>query len=182
MTPCYSSHLVGMNLLLLVLGVSAPVVSAQTLGSFSDLPSALASGDSITVADFDGQEQTGLVVDILASALVLLIDGERHDVDQQHVKTIHQWRRDDSVLTGLLSGAAIGAGLGSLSFQRTYDVSNAGVIVALLAAGGAGLGAALDALLPARRLIYRSPGQARRLTVVPLLAAARRGISVSLRF
>ena len=179
---CYSSHLVGMSLLLLVLGVSGPVVSAQTLSSFSELASTLESGDSVTVADVDGQEQTGLVVDILASALVLLIDGERHDVDKEHVKTIHQWRRDDPVLGGLLFGAAIGAGIGTLSFRRTYDLSNPGVILGLFVAGGAGIGAALDALVPGRRLIYRSAGEARRVTVAPLVATARRGISVSLSF
>ena len=171
----------GVSLLLLI-AASGTTASAQTAGSFEQLAALLESGDRITVTASGGGERTGRIVDISASALALLIDGERHDFGKEHVDAIHQWRRDDPVLGGLLFGLAIGGGLGALSFSRAYDLSNPGVFLGLFAAAGAGIGAGIDALVPGRRLIYRSTGAGRRVTVAPLLAVDRRGVSVSLGF
>ena len=115
----------GVSLLLLI-ALSGTAASAQTATSFEQLAALLESGDRITVTASGGGERTGRIVDISASALALLIDGERHDFGKEHVDAIHQWRRDDPVLGGLLIGLAIGSGLGALSFSRTYDLSNPG--------------------------------------------------------
>ena len=177
----YSSIAVGVNLLLLI-GASGTAASAQPASSFEQLAVLVESGDRITVIAPGGGEQTGQIVDISMSALVLQVDGERYEFDQERVDTIHQWRRDDPVLGGLLYGLAIGAGVGALTFSRTYDLASPGIFFGMLAAGGAGIGAGIDALMPSRQIIYQSTGGARRVTVAPLLAASRRGISVSLGF
>ena len=181
MRRSYCSSSVGVSLLLLI-AVAGTGASAQSATSFEQVAHLLESGDRIMVTAGSGREQTGRIVDISASGLVLLINDERHEFDEEHVDTIYQWRRDDPVLGGMLFGLAIGAGIGALSFRRTYDLSSPGVILGLFAAGGAGIGAGIDALVPSRQLIYRSTGATGRVTVAPLLAADRRGISVSLGF
>ena len=162
--------------------MSGTVASAQSATSFEQVAHRLESGDRIVVTASGGREQTGRIVDISASGIVLLSNDERHEFGKEQVDTIHQWRRDDPVLGGMLFGVAIGAGIGALTFRRRFDLSNPGVFLSLFAAAGAGIGAGLDALVPSRQLIYRATGAARRVTVAPLLATDRRGISVSLGF
>ena len=169
-------------ILVILIAASAASAAAQTANSFEQLALLVESGDSVTVTASGGREHAGRIIDISASAVALLIDGERHDFDEGHVDAVHQWRRDDPILGGMLFGMGIGAGIAMRGFFGDYDLSKVWTLFGVLAGAGAGIGAGVDALVPGRQLIYRSAGSGRRVAVTPLLASNRRGVAVSFGF
>ena len=168
--------------LLLVLMTSGATAAAQTASSFEQLALFVESGGRVTVTDNSDRQQTGRIVDLTPSRLVLLGDGSRHEFRAEQVHTIHQWR-GDSLKNGALIGAFIGAGA-MLHFAGRYVASRDGAIcLGLSVAAGAGIGVGLDALVRGRQVtIYRSSGTARSVTVAPLVARNRRGLAVAFGF
>ena len=168
------------TLLLLMVASGAPA-AAQTAGSFEQLALLIGSGDRVTVTDSAGREQTGRIVDLSPSALALFVDGARHDFREVQVHTIRQWRQD-SLKNGAWFGFAVGAAYGLTAFFPKFDIYRPGLFLGFMAAAGTGVGVGLDALVPSRQVIYQSTGAARRVTVAPLVARDRRGLTVSFGF
>ena len=169
--------------LLLLIAAATPSASAQTASSFEQLVLLVESGDRVTVTDSAGREQTGKIIDLSPSTLALRIDGARHDFRAESVRTIRQWR-PDSLRQGALIGLAAGAITAmALTFPHgDFSGSGKAAFLGLFAAAGTGMGVGIDALIPTRKVIFRSPAATRRLTVAPLLASNRQGLAVSIGF
>ena len=169
--------------LLLLIAAATPSASAQTANSFEQLVLLVESGDRVTVTDSAGREQSGSIVDLSPSALTLRTNGARHDFRAESVRTISWWR-PDPLRQGALIGLAAGAITALALFVPHNDFSGSGkaVFLGLFAGAGMGMGAGVDALIPSRQVIYKSPGTARRVTVAPLVARDRRGLAVSIGF
>ena len=158
---------------------------AQVAGSFDQLQLLVGPEDRVTVTDSTGQELTGSIASLSPASLTLLVEGSPRVFDEADVGDIRQ-RRPDSLKNGAIHGLSIGAILGAVALGVAYQGEGTGTAIgmgALFYGGiGAGIGAGVDALIEGRRVIYRSSGSARRLTVAPLLARGRRGVAVSLGF
>ena len=168
--------------LLLLIAAATPSASAQTASSFEQLVLLVGSGDRVTVTDSAGREQTGSIVDLSPSALTLRTNGARHDFRAESVRTISWWR-PDSLRQGALIGFAAGAVTALALFFPHDDFTGSGkaVFLGLFAGAGMGMGAGVDALIPTRQVIFRSPTATRRLTVAPVLTS-NRGLAVSIGF
>jgi hypothetical protein len=164
---------------------SAGHAEAQELaGTFDQLRVLVKAGDRIRVMDTSGQEIRGTIADIGSASLTIVYDGTRRDLAERDINTIHQ-RRPDSLANGALWGLAIGGGLGLLGGLALSgaDGSSAAIIpvITLVYGGiGAGVGAGLDALLSAERVIYARRTTSARLS--PIVSYRKRtiGLSVSL--
>ena len=170
--------------LLLLIVVAAPSASAQTARSFEQLVLLVGSDDRVTVTDSAGREQTGSIVDLSPSALTLRTNGGRRDFRAESVRTI-SWLRPDPLWQGTLIGLAAGAVTAMALFRFPHEESSGSdkaVLLGLFAGAGMGMGAGVDALIPTRQEIFRSPTAARRLTVAPVLTSNRQGVAVSIGF
>ena len=169
--------------LLLLIAVAAPSASAQTASSFEQLVLLVKSGDRVTVTDSIGRTRTGQVIDLSPSALALLIDGKRYRYREAQVHTVRQWQ-PDPLRQGALIGFAAGAATALALFFPHGDWSGSGkaVFLGLFAGAGMGIGAGVDAMIPTRQVVFRSPTAARRLTVSPVLTSNRKGLAVSIGF
>ena len=158
---------------------------AQVAGSFDQLQLLVGPEDRVTVTDSTGQELTGSIASLSPASLTLLVEGSPRVFDEADVGDIRQ-RRPDSLKNGAIHGLSIGAILGAVAIGVAYQGEGTGAAIgmgALIYGGiGAGIGAGVDALIEGRRVIYRSSGSARRLTVAPLVSRGRRGVAVSLGF
>jgi hypothetical protein len=93
-------------------------------------------------------------------------------------------RKSDSVLNGALigAGAAVGTGLYICTRMEPWEVctGNPGSIVRL-GLIGAGIGAAVDALIRRRVTIYETPDGA-SLHAAPIISRDTKGVRLSLTF
>ena len=164
--------------------LSAATVSAaeaQVAGSFEQLQSLVGPGDRVTVTDRTGQGLTGSITSLSPASLTLLVEGSQRVFDEADISDMRQ-RRPDSLIDGAVYGLGIGLGYGWMTLDGGGGSDDAGGILAGMSVLGAGLGVVIDAMIQGRRVIYRSSGSARRLTVSPLVARGRRGVAVSLGF
>lgn len=154
-------------------------------GSFEQLQLLVRPGDKVTVTDTSGRESSGRISELSTSGLTVLVNGARQEFTEREVTTIRQ-RRQDSLANGALWGLAVGGVLaGGLvaAFWETGDhAGEAAAFVAVYSGIGAGIGVGVDALITRRHVIYQRPAQRVEIRVAPLLAPARRGAVVTVRF
>ena len=165
--------------------------------------SGLAAKREIVVVDNLGRETRGRLLALTPDTVALRVGNMDQTVRQQDVQMVFE--RGDSVKNGtaigLLTGAAVGLTTGASKTTCGRDPLGIGLITAfsryepctfnervgqalgegaLLGLLGAGLGAAVDAIIPGRRLLYERP-QARstHISVVPSLGPSRSGLSMA---
>jgi hypothetical protein len=147
----------------------------------------VAPGDRVTVVDTAGTQTKGRISELDGSTLSIESgDGERRfRVDD--VVVIRQ-RKQDSVRNGVISGAAIGAGLGAIAElscgARDEYCGYTGVATIGSAIWGTFVGVTADLLHSTPRDVFRrGPDPASRLlTVAPLVARRGAGAQVALRW
>jgi hypothetical protein len=173
-------------LILLLAGVAAVGEAQELASSFGQLRVLVKPGDQVSVTDRAGQEVRGRIADLSSSSLELLVDGTQRRFAEGEIDSIRQ-RRSDPLANGAKWGFAVGAGLGALAgltLANEFDGSATGVIPMLaLAYGGmgAGIGAGIDAMVSAPRVIY-ARGSSSKVTVRPLFAPGRKGVLASVAF
>lgn len=168
-----------LTLALLALLVAAAPASAQTAGTFEELPSLLSQGDVVTVTDDQGRLLAGRILDLTPSGLSLESTGARLSLSADQVESIRHLRFDP-----LENGTLIGVGIGAIpGFLLGAATRNIGPSMVVGLAAGAGIGAAVDAIIRETRVVYRQANASRQeWTVTPLLSAHHRGVAVSLGF
>jgi hypothetical protein len=174
-TPCGLALLAG--LLLLPAAANAQVI-AQSL---EELRLKVKAGDIIYVKDETGREQRAQIVELTPSVLSVSVAGDTREFTDRSVLRIRQ-RKSDSLWTGGIIGAGVGAALGVLaaSFSEECSHSNtsascAGPVLSLTAVG-LGVGVGIDAMIQGRKVIYEAPRKSARLVVAP--SVVRGGWSV----
>jgi hypothetical protein len=161
---------------------------AGAQASFADLQHVLEPGETVYLTDASGAEIRGNLTGILPSGLRLVVAGVEREWAANDVREVR--RRGDSVkngaIIGLVAGGVIGgiggAALGSLFVNEGRSFAGPFFyFLAVGAAGGAGIGAGVDALIPGRTLVYQQ-GRRGRLTVVPVVSPGTRAVRLALTF
>ncbi len=171
--------------LCLFLGAAAGAHAQAVARSFDELRLKVAPGDAIYVTDADGREQRARIVDLSPSAIVVDAARGHRTFTERDVQRIRK-RTPDSLWTGGLIGAAVGAAFGAavvrFSAECHYRSTScvAPVISSTLMAAGIGIG--IDALIQGRKVIYegaerRSP----RLSVMPVVGPGKAAAVVVIR-
>ena len=163
---------------------AAQAPSETPTAAFHELPLLLSLGDRMTVTDDTGRELQGELIDLSPSALSVLVDDTRYDLQETDIAAVRQRRPDslkDGALWGFMAGAAIISGLmlsSGCSFHPTGVLAAIGVYGGL----GAGIGAGVDSAHVGSRVVYDTRGSSRRVSVAPLISRDRQGVAVSLGF
>ena len=133
--------------------------------------SGLKSGDTVYVLDHASREITGVFGKLSDSTMTLMVNGDLRHIDFAEVRQITR-RGGDSLWTGALIGAGLGATLGGLQ--------HLGVSIGGAVAWG-GIGALIDATVAGRVVVYRSPART-SIAVGPFATEGRRGLRVAVSF
>ncbi len=167
---------------------AVPQSPARTIQELSDR---LMAGDVVYVRDEGGRETRGVVSELSAASLFLLVDGAPCEIREDGLAQID--RRGDRLKNGMLIGMTIGAVTpAAIIFslcQQGCDGSDLAAATSLslgwgLIGGGIGAaaGAGIDALRVGRTTVYVSPRKTSGVTVSPLLGKNRQGALVSVLF
>ena len=176
----------GYTTVLLVLAVDVPATEAQPVASsLEQLRTLVRVGDEVTVGDVQGRELRGVIAEVTSSSLGLVVGGNRIDFPATDLDTVS---RRDSRWSGTLWGLAVGGALGiyiekGLAGEYGRDDVGYGSLVVPLAALGAGLGFATDAMIKGRQVVYARPASSTKgLIVSPVWSLQHKAIYVSRRF
>lgn len=173
-------------------GWSAGVASAQPpeqpLVRTASLPAAVAGvpiGDVVHVTDMTGVTLKGKLTAVTDDGVQLKVRSEIRSVATADVRRI-QWQQPDSLLTGVLIGAAIGATPGIYwLIADPNECSRMCPEEYALIAVGAVLGGVIDRAITRRVTVYAAEvpsGRAMSVRIGPLVVRDRKGVRVSVKF
>ena len=175
--------------------------SAQAVArTFDELNVRVRSGETVYVTDNQSRTIDGLLLTVSADALVMEVASGRVTLSVAQVDRVRV-RRRDSLKNGILGGLAAGAAGGALAalltdshyrpstpctfvcdgFFSTGQVIAAGMLVGGVL--GIGAGAAIDAVIKERRLVYEKASGApqTRLVIAPLVRRGGAGVVAIVR-
>jgi hypothetical protein len=171
------------------IGGFSSVVGAQTIaGSFGELSGRLKPGKAVSVTDDAGRTIKGKLMDLSATSLKVLVDGQEETLPESRVREISERRRMTGSFAGLglLAGAALGVLVG-INAEDCFGCPGPGgtaVIGAISLGGlGAGIGAAIGAGSWRDQLVYRaSPHTPVEFSLRPLRSGHGTGVRAVVRF
>jgi hypothetical protein len=137
-------------------------------------------GDDVRILTRGGETVSGEVEDFDGDFL-RLDGGKSFRLREGHLQRI-DLRVDDSLANGALIGAGIGAGWTALACTQGCEAGLAVVGGLILAGGGAGLGALVDALVRGHKVIYSGPESGTRWSLMPMVDRDKKGLLFSVRF
>ena len=153
----------------------------------ADLLSALQTktslGDTLRVVMNDGTEQKGILTDVSATSLTLIVKGKREVMAE--AATLRVVRENpDSLCNGARTGAIVSAAVIAASLvasSREVTDPNTLAAVVIYAGVGAAIGTGIDALIKDHTVVYDRPVAPRAsLSVAPLLAPRQAGVRVAI--
>ena len=172
------------GLMVLVVGAMAADSAAQTPArSFDELRARVKNGETVTLTDQTGREVTGKVAALSHSGLTLSHGGGTLTLMESQVSLV-QHRQSDSLLNGVLIGAAVG-GVPAYLLVAAANCHDCRGFALFWAAIGAGIGLGVDGYVRSNRTVFlpRANGrQASRLRVSPLVTLQRQGVVASFGF
>jgi len=181
---------VALAVAVMALGVSIPCAAwAQvSVPSFDQLGAAVKIGDTVYVTETTGREYKGKITGLSAASLTLETGGVSRDFPAASITAIAR-RKRDSLLTGALIGAGAGVFAGWFWARGEdawdFEMPNEFAYYALFAGMGAGVGIAVDAAVPGKKVtIYPAApvSSTAKIHVLPICAPGRRGVAVRLVF
>jgi len=165
----------------------APCAAQEPVREFAQLDTRLKPGDTVWVTDARGREVKGRIVSIRSDELALESDAAIA-FPAGSVRLIRE-REDDSVWKGTIIGGAVGAALGLSfgGFSGSWRWSDAAAGAVMFGGIFAGVGLAVDALIPGKKIVvYRGPAAAARpsahFAVAPVVTPRAKGVAVSFAF
>ncbi len=171
-----------------LIALSASTSAAQALATnFDQLQFKVKKGDTLFITSKTGYETSVSLVEISKGVLLVDQGGSRREFAESEVTQIRQ-RLPDPLWTGAVIGFGVGAVLGGLaaSFDEGCSHDSTSCISPVLWTGGlgAGIGVGIDALIKGRKVIYRAPvSESRsRVTVLPVVSAATKGVAIRVNF
>jgi len=173
---------------------AASAVSAQPQSETSaagqppaDLLTALqqktALGDTLRVVMNDGTEQKGILTDVSATSLTLVVKGKREVVAE--AETLRVVRENpDSLRNGARTGAIVSAAVIAaflLTSSREVPDPNTLAAVGIYVGVGAAIGTKIDALITDHTVVYdRAAARRVSISVAPLLAPRQAGVRMAI--
>ncbi|MBZ5556358.1 MAG: hypothetical protein LAO77_03680 [Acidobacteriia bacterium] len=151
------------------LALSSSPATAQTIQSFEDLPLRVNLGDQVRVEDESGVETTGRLSRLTRDDITILTDGRDTHLTRENVRAVAV--RGYSLGRNALIGAGVFAALSAVAVAVHGE---AGIGPVGAAPIGAGAGAAIGALIPQMKTIYRAPDN--RVSVPAARGAAGAGL------
>jgi hypothetical protein len=181
--------------LLCALVIVPGLAGAQTSGRpFEDLQQLLTTGKIVTVVDTNGDEVKGRLVSVRPASITLQSRSTKQNPDGLHTfaaGTVTQVRKPDSLVNGLLIGAAAGT-LGAVWFTR-HNCGPAGfdseceaiawpVALVTFIPGGIAVGGLIDKAIP--KVIHVAAGTRRTpaIAAFPWFGKHAGGLAMSVRF
>jgi len=165
----------------------APCAAQEPVREFAQLDTRLKPGDTVWVTDARGREVKGRIVSIRSDELALESDAAIA-FPAGSVRLVRE-REDDSVWKGTIIGGAVGAALGLSfgGFSGSWRWSDAAAGAVMFGGIFAGVGLAVDALIPGKKIVvYRGPAAAARpsahFAVAPVVTPRAKGAAVSFAF
>jgi hypothetical protein len=159
----------------------------EPVRNFSQLNTRLKPGDTVWVTDGHGREVKGKIQTLSPDTVALKGDRARAFAGRD-VSLIRQ-RQPDGIWNGALIGLGVGGGLAAAGCvaESGYSDSFCPAYILLYPAMGLGIGAAIDALIPGKKIVaYRAPDSSgaasARLSVAPVLMPRHKGVAVALSF
>jgi hypothetical protein len=145
---------------LLILGSGCMLARAQEPAtSLDQLKLLLEAGNKVTLVDLSGNSSKGRIERIAPDALDLKVKDKVLTFTEKDIRQITQ-KKQDSVLNGILIGAAVGFGA-TLPFNLAIaDESETGLACALSALWGligGGIGALVDVSITQKQMVYFRP-------------------------
>ena len=145
-------------LVFFILG-SGWVLAQEPATSLDQLNVLLKAGDKVTLLDLSGHSITGRIERISPDALDLRVKDKVQSFAEKDLRQITQ-KKQDSVLNGILIGAAVGFGATLPVNLGIADESEKGVAVAASALWGligGGIGALVDVSITQKQMVYFRP-------------------------
>jgi hypothetical protein len=168
--------------LLALPGIASGQQPAQSLEQLRVL---VAPGDDLTVFHPSGATTRGKLSAITPQELILDVGGDARRLHQTDIRAIRR-RGKDSIVNGMLIGAATGIALGSLNYLDNECRGDAGCAagLALGTAVCAGAGGLIDGLIRPSQLIYEGAptGATRFVRPASVSQGWRAAVQVSVRF
>ena len=165
----------------------ALAAAQEPVKSFDQLNTRLKPGDTVWVTDAQGREVKGRIVSVRSDELALDSDAAT-SFPAGSVRLVRE-REDDSVWKGTIIGGAVGAALGLSfgGFSGSWRWSDAAAGAVMFGGIFAGVGLAVDALIPGKKIVvYRGPAAPARpsahFAVAPVVTRRAKGIEVSCVF
>ncbi len=155
---------------------------APLVATFSGLATVLGPGTTVIVTDTMGRRVKGPLTALDPDSLSLVTEGRLQRLARPDIWEVRQ-RIPDSKANGALYGAMVGTGVALWDQFRDISEPLSAPIWALTVGVGSAVGAGIDALAnTGSQVLYRSPQQARRLTIAPFVERNQQGVLVSVRF
>jgi hypothetical protein len=157
--------------------------------SFDHLRTLVAVGSTVKVADDRGREVRGVITRMTAS-LTLIVDARELQLQAAEIRRIE--RAGDSIRDGalkglgqgllwygsIMGGACLIAGCQADAREWLEIASVAGVFGGI----GAGVGIAVDAMVPGWQVVYRAPVNRSHFSLSPQVRGTSRGVQLAWRF
>ena len=157
--------------------------------SFDHLRTLVAVGSTVKVADDRGREVRGVITRMTAS-LTLAVDARELQLEAAEIRRIE--RAGDSLKDGalkglgqgllwygsIMGGACLIAGCQADAREWLEIASVAGVFGGI----GAGVGIAIDAMVPGWQVVYRAPVNRSHFSLSPQVRGTSRGVQLAWRF
>ena len=187
MVNAYAHQRCAVILVVLASVVCVRTVSAQASDARQSIlaPAPGRPGDILFVTDTSGVTLKGTLQELKADELHFMVEGMRKRMPLAKVRWIQRQQRD-SIWTGVLIGAGIGAipGLYWLVADPNECTGMCPEEYALIAAGAV-VGGLIDHAIQRKVIIYSADPastNATRVVLAPLVTRARRGLQIALRF
>jgi hypothetical protein len=126
--------------------------SAQTAPAGGENFSGLLGGRTVSVIDDSGRETTGRLLLFTQDTLTMKVNGGDVVFDRKNVAAVFE--RGNSVKKGLIIGALSGPALGLVALATDGPSAELAVGTLIFSAIGVGVGVAVDAMIPGKRLVY----------------------------
>ncbi len=153
----------------LVLG-SIGVLAQEPATSLDELKLLVGKGDKVTLVDLSGKSIAGRIERIAPDTVEMMVGDIVHAYAEKDIRQINQ-RKRDSILNGLVIGAAVGFGATlpvNLAIAGSDDKNTAVAASAFWGLIGGGIGAIVDACLAQNRTIYFRPRSKVSLSIHPM--------------
>ena len=140
-------------------------------------------GDTLRVVMKDGTERKGILTEMSATSVTLIVKGKREVVAEADTLRVVR-ENPDSLRNGARSGAIVGATTIAaflLPSSREVDGPTALAVIGIYVGLGTAVGAGIDALIKDHTMVYeRAAARRVSISVAPLLAPRQAGVRMAI--